>query len=145
MCLMSLCTYQYTTSPSLYCKQMNQILPISFSSSTVDRPCHSPMPQTTPSLVETCLIRYSMPEKPRPDFVGGAGTVPCHVSRHFYHTCILQCNPVGRQDTDAQWSSALTQRQHLWQVGPGIHTAPCISTLPAKYCPLPTRLLVSHS
>ena len=86
-----------------------------------------------------------MPEEHRTDVVGGAGTASCPDSRHFYHTYILQCNPEGGEDADAQQSPALMQLQHLRQAGPGIRTALCISTLPTKYCPLPASLLLSHS
>lgn len=124
---MSLYTYQYTMSLSLYCMQMSKLPAISFSSSTVVRPCHSSTPQTIPSHDETPLTHCSMPEEHRPGFVGGAGTASCPVSRHFYHTYILQCNPAGREDTDAQQSLALMQLQHLWQASPLLHVfQPCL-------------------
>lgn len=74
-----------------------------------------------------------------------AGTASCPVSRHFYHTYILQCNPAGGEDADAQQSPAPTQLHHLWQVGAGIRTALRISTLPTKYYLLPVSLPLSHS
>lgn len=81
---MSLRIYQYTTSLSLYCIQMNQLSATSFSSSAVVQTCHSSTLQTIPSHDGTCLTRYSLPEKYRPDLVvGGAGTASCPVSRHF--------------------------------------------------------------
>lgn len=124
---------------------MNQLPTISFSCSTVVQLCHSSTPQTMPSHNGTCLTRYSMPEKHGPDFVGGAGTASCPVWRRFYHTYILQCSPAGGEDADAQQSPARSQLQHLWQAGPGICTALRISTLPTKYCPLPSGLLLCHS